>query len=363
MDPFPFQPLSHPETQAHLWHLFQSLIAEESAPFVVLNKLILAGFLPEQLVGPACATWMEGPARPCALVALANAAPELEPMQAALLAQGFPDLAVRAMLLERRPEWAKVLRADWPANGPEAMPGSLDIAFSGAHYGLPRGPYPAIGITLSGGPHARGLRVEERLTLKNLRRPSRLGLIQTGSLILEGCTPMPRRAQIRDLTLQGSRLHHLPPLPELGMLTLQDASLMSLPRGLKAGPWIIRRCPRLRRLPKDWMGTMVTVKACKRLERIPRPAGVPLIIAFQDLPRLQALGDHTQARRMNVEACGLARFPRGLRIQSDLAIRNCPRLQSLGPETEVGGDLIIEGVPMLKNLPADLVVRGRIRWD
>jgi hypothetical protein len=108
---------------------------------------------------------------------------------------------------------------------------------------------------------------------------------------------------------------------------------------------------------------MVLLENCQRLERIPKPTGIPLLLTLQNLPRLTCLGAGSVYVRLQLERCGLRHLPHGLKVQRDLVVRNCPHLRALGRETDVGGDLVLEGVPALQALPEDLVVRGAVRWE
>jgi hypothetical protein len=108
---------------------------------------------------------------------------------------------------------------------------------------------------------------------------------------------------------------------------------------------------------------MILLENCQRLERIPKPAGIPLLITLQNLPRLTCLGTGSEYVHLQLERCGLRHLPRGLKVQRDLVVRHCPHLRALGRETDVGGDLVLEGVPALQALPADLMVHGSVRWE
>ena len=131
---------------------------------------------------------------------------------------------------------------------------------------------------------------------------------------------------------------------------------------LEACVWEVRNRPRLRQLPRGWQGSMVLLEHCQRLERIPKPTGIPLLVTLQNLPRLTCLGAGSEYVHLQLEDGGLRHLPHGLKVQRDLMVRNCPHLRALGRETDVGGDLVLEGVPALQALPEALVVHGAVRW-
>jgi hypothetical protein len=284
-------------------------------------------------------------------------------MLAALRGEGFSELAARGALLVRRPDWSRALLADWPSGWPSIRTEALEVRFSGKDYRLPQGCLGGAHFVLEGGPRSTGVSAEHLLVLRNLRWPSRLGLVAAENLRLEGCTSLPKRFKVENLTLRNSRLRALSPLNRLDSLTLEHASILRLPHALEAGVWEIRNCPRLRQLPRGWQGSMILLENCQRLERIPKPAGIPLLITLQNLPRLTCLGTGSEYVHLQLERCGLRHLPRGLKVQRDLVVRHCPHLRALGRETDVGGDLVLEGVPALQALPADLMVHGSVRWE
>jgi hypothetical protein len=358
-----YSPQRGPVIQDQMRCLLESLVEDGQGPREALNNLYLDGIHPEHLVAPALGTWLEGPSRLLAFIILADAALEPEPILEALQREGFSELAARAAMMSRRPEWARMLSKDWPFEWPAVHMQGLEVLFTGEAYRLPQGRLGGAHFVLTGGPRSNGLKAEHQLTLRGLRRPSRLGPVDTDNLQLEGCTPMPRKVQVRNLTLRDSRIRRIPSIKMLESITLDRASIRRLPEGLEARVWSVRDCPRLRRLPRNWGGSMVLLQNCRRLECIPKPTGTPLLVILHNLPRLASLGVGSSCFRLELEKCGLVILPDGLKVERDLVIRNCPRLRSLGMNTEVGGDLVMERLPAMKALPEDLVVHGRIRWE
>lgn len=352
-----------PEIQDHLRCLLKSLIEDGQRPREALNDLFLAGIHPENLVAPALETWLKGPSRLLAFIVLADAALEPEPMLEALQQEGFSELAARVAMMSRRPEWARMLSNAWPSEWPTVHLHGLEVLFTGETYRLPHGRLGGACFVLMGGPRSMGLKVEHQLTLRDLRRTSRLGPIEAESLQLEGCTSMPRNVQVSNLALRDSRIRRIQSIKMLEMITLDHTSIRGLPAGLEAGVWSVRDCPRLKRLPRGWKGSMILLKNCRRLERIPKPAGTPQLVILQNLPRLARLGVSSSYVRLELEKCGIGILPNNLVVKRDLVIRDCPRLRSLGMNTEVGGDLVMGRLPALKSLPKDLVVHGRVLWD
>lgn len=177
--------------------------------------------------------------------------------------------------------------------------------------------------------------------------------------------PRGLRVQKSLVVVWAPRLHALPADLEVGEdLELRSChALATLPTALRVGRSISLRCCRsLQSLPDGLeVAGDLTLDRCRALRELPRGLVVRGTLTLDHVPIRELPDDLVVEGGIVIASCREIRRIPSFRVTGDVMLKKCPRVESLDLPITAGGSVRFRGMPALKRVAAELVVKEDVR--